>query len=110
MFCPQCKSEYQEGVVSCADCKVALVPSLESELEPEFIEYEKVLSTCNPMEIGIIKSVLASEGIIYFFQGENANHLFPVAFPATLMVCKEQVPEAKKLLAAVLENNLPEDP
>ncbi len=30
MFCPLCQSEYREGVMQCADCRAALVASLDS--------------------------------------------------------------------------------
>lgn len=30
-WCPVCKNEYREGIVRCADCKVALVESLDEE-------------------------------------------------------------------------------
>ncbi len=30
-FCPKCRSEFREGIVSCAHCEVALVESLEGQ-------------------------------------------------------------------------------
>lgn len=30
MYCPKCKIEYEEGIHSCADCNVELVPTLEN--------------------------------------------------------------------------------
>jgi hypothetical protein len=33
MFCPECRDEYRDGIVRCADCDVALVPELGDEPE-----------------------------------------------------------------------------
>jgi len=33
MYCPQCQSEYREGIVRCSDCDVALVHELKDEPE-----------------------------------------------------------------------------
>ena len=32
-WCPNCKAEYQEGYSKCSDCGVALVDSIEEEVE-----------------------------------------------------------------------------
>lgn len=103
MFCPKCKSEYQEGVVICCDCDVPLVPALQREPKTGFVDYEEILSTNNAADIAIIKSLFDSEGIVYYFLGEH------FAFPIRLMVNKDQVEEARELLkdlnASSLEND-----
>lgn len=44
-WCPVCKNEYREGIEFCAECKTALVESLEEEIYQPFIfgEQEKMI-------------------------------------------------------------------
>ena len=102
MFCPICKSEYREGFEICAECKVKLVdqlpPEPEAEIEFEFVDFEEVLSTFNPADIALIKSLLDGEGIIYFIQGEHFSYMQPLALPARLMVKRDQAEEAREIL------------
>jgi hypothetical protein len=98
MFCPQCKTEYREGFTTCSDCGVDLVAALPPEPEPEFIDYEEILSTYNPADIAIIKSLLDGEQVAYFFRGEHLT-LRPMGDAATLMVQKDEAENVRQLLA-----------
>jgi|WetSurMetagenome_2_1015567.scaffolds.fasta_scaffold765089_2 hypothetical protein len=98
MFCPQCRTEYVEGVKECADCRVPLVkerPPEEPFTQPDF---EKILTTYNIADIAVIKSVLDSAGIHYVFDGENFNMLEQMVQPARLFVRADDVEAAKELL------------
>ena len=108
MFCPKCGTEYREGFYKCADCDIDLVyeppeppklPELPPEPEPEFIDYEEVLATDNPGDIALLKSILESEGIVYFFKGEHCNYMRSLIDSVRLMVRKDQIEDARNLLA-----------
>ncbi len=74
MFCPKCKAEYREGFTECADCQVPLVNELPSESPepiPEFVDVEAVLSTKDPGEVALIKSLLEAEDIPFIVQGDH---------------------------------------
>ena len=107
MFCPQCKSEYREGIVICPDCDVPLVNERQRESEPDFVEYQEIFSTNNEADIAMIKSLFDSEGIVYYFLGEH------FAFPIRLMVNQGQAEKARELLkdlfASSLDNNSNDD-
>ena len=100
MFCPKCRAEYREGFTSCTDCHAPLVSKLEPlpDARPGYTEYEEVVSTFNPFDIAMIKSLLDAEDILYFFQGEQFSYVRPLADPVRLMVAKEDVEAAREIL------------
>ena len=101
MFCPNCKTEYREGFTVCADCNIDLVDALPKEKEPEFIDFKEVLATYNTGDVAFIKSLLDSEGVHYFFKGENFMYVRPLADPVRLMVRMDQIELAVDLLRSV---------
>ncbi len=98
LFCPKCKSEYREGFTTCSDCNVSLVSELPPESDPDFVEYQEVLSTNSPSDRALISSILDAEGITYFFQGEFVSAYVYNAIPVRLMVRKDQFQNAVDVL------------
>jgi len=101
MFCPQCRTEYKEGVKTCADCGSELVVELRTDPEPEYIEYTEVLAIFSAGEIALVKSMLDDAEIVYYFKGEMFNYVEPLIQPARLMVRRDQVADARELLKHV---------
>ena len=101
MFCPDCKSEFIDGITRCPVCRVALVDTLPADPEPAFVDYVEVLATYNPADVAFIKSLLDSEGIRYFFKGEHFMYMRPLADPVRLMVAADQVAMAREVLKDV---------
>lgn len=101
MFCPECKSEFIEGIVRCPECDTRLVDELPIEPEPEFVDYQEVLATYNPADIAFLKSLLDSEDIAYFFKGEHFMYVRPLADPVRLMVRTDHVKQTQELLKDV---------
>ena len=101
MFCPDCKSEFIEGITRCPVCDVALVNALPAAPEPVFVDYTEVLATYNPADVAFIKSLLEAEGIQYFFKGEHFMYMRPLADPVRLMVRVDQADAARELLKDV---------
>lgn len=64
----------------------------------DFTDYEEVLSTHNAGDQALIKSLLDSEGITYFIQGEYVAPYLYHALPLRVMVKKEEVEKAKEIL------------
>jgi Putative prokaryotic signal transducing protein len=104
MYCPKCRTEYREGFAQCADCLVPLVS--ESALgalkaEPEFVDIEEVLTTIDPGEIALIKSLLDAEEIPYLAQGEH-SHSLQSPIPVRFLVPKAHVVRAREVLEDLL--------
>ncbi len=98
MFCPKCRTEYREGFYVCADCNSDLVDELPPEEEPEFTDYVEIMGTYNPADVTLIKSILDSENITYYFNAEHFMYVQPLAHPVRLMVKTDEAEKAKEIL------------
>lgn len=67
-------------------------------MKNDFIEYVPILETHNAGDRAFLKSILDSEGITYFIQGEHVSHYLFNALPMRLMVKKEQASRAREIL------------
>ena len=101
MFCPECKSEYVEGITVCADCRVPLVAALPPEPDHTGEPLVRILSTYNAGDVAIIRSILEGTDISYYFQGKGFNDVGPLLEPTHLYVARRQVNTVKELLKDV---------
>jgi len=97
MYCPKCRSEYREGFTKCADCDVPLINELPPEPKSEFLDLEEVLSTADPGQIALAKSLLDRENIRYVVQGEHFSAMQP-SIPVRFLVPRGELKKAKVLL------------
>ena len=66
MFCPQCRAEYQEGILVCTECQRSLVAELSPQPKPQpDLDLVTVLATGHPALIAVAKSLLEDSGIEY---------------------------------------------
>lgn len=98
MFCPKCKSEYREGFYQCPDCGSGLVDRLPPDNHSGDDEFVEVYSTYRQDDIAFIKSILAGEGMTYFFEGESSIMLIAAGAYARLLVKAEDADRAKEIL------------
>jgi len=111
MFCPQCMSEYREGVTRCTDCDVPLVRQLPARqaaalpVNPD--EMVTVLKTYDEGELLMVKSLLEAAGIPTYVPGAALSELAEdsvfggptfAAGPAQLLVPADRAEEAKEVL------------
>jgi len=112
MFCPECKAEYIDGITQCADCHVPLVWELPKDEEPdeqfgEYIEWTPLIATINQADMALIKSILESENIAYWIQGEHRGMIpHGLGLGALFHVDKSRYDDAKTLVDQLDLNNL----
>ena len=108
MFCPKCRSEYEQGISYCEQCQTDLVDILPSEAEVVYRELVTVYTTGDEGLIGLIKSILDEAGIPCFTHSHGLQDLFalgrmgtgfnPVAGPVEIKVPQDRADEAAELL------------
>jgi hypothetical protein len=106
MICPKCKSEYRQGFNECADCKVALVHSLDEihgQNEPDediedFAAFAEFMRITDISYAAFIRSVLIAEGIDHYVLGEHANFHGMLPVEQIIRVKKDQFERAREIL------------
>ncbi len=106
MFCPNCRTEYQAGVLRCADCEVALVAERPPEPEVEWADYLTVMTTRDHSELAVAKSLLEASGIPFFACHEEVENLLATG-PVELQVRAEDAETATELLRELIERAKP---
>ena len=112
MWCPQCKSEYIQGIYRCPECDVDLVDRLSEETEKTIInkdaEFIEIMHTYDAGALTVVKSILDDVGIPYFIKGEHSVYVFSHIYPARVLVIKQEAEKAKQLLKDLLQDENPD--
>ncbi|MBI5094981.1 MAG: DUF2007 domain-containing protein [Candidatus Hydrogenedentes bacterium] len=104
MYCPECRLEFNPGIVECSDCHVALVEELPPDPALEDIELSTVFFTGDEAIAGLAESLLRGAGIVYISKGEGAHDLFGLS-PIEIQVDSRRAEEARDLLAHLPQGN-----
>ena len=62
-FCPQCRLEFNERILICADCRTDLVSELPLDKGVEYVEWKIVQTVSSEILGNILKGVLKVGGI-----------------------------------------------
>jgi hypothetical protein len=115
MYCPRCRTEYREGFVECADCRVPLAAGLPPERqetpgldaadllrgrEPELVT---VLDTADPFAVRLARASLDDAGIEYLMTGEDSRPYPGLGAGCSIQVALEREKEARELLGPLQE-------
>ncbi len=113
MWCPECGSEYVEGITRCAGCDVALVEELDEDAEPEGEDgLSELHQTHSVGELEAIVALLERADIPYLVQAGTAMNVLTrtaglpmgvAAWEGRLWVDSRQVKEAREKLALALK-------
>lgn len=108
-FCPECKSEYEEGILKCSDCGAQLVPQLEEEHKDVHFpdgDYTLVYVSNQIIDVDMIKANLDGAGIeSYVLNQSDSNNLDATRQNAKLFVKTEDAEDALSFI-----KNLNEQP
>ncbi len=110
MFCPECRTEYVEGVQRCADCDVPLIPDLQPLPEEEFKNFVKLYSPADAIDLVMVRSFLDGAGIDYFVRNDNFGSLYTgiqigLFNCQEIMVNEDELKKAEDLLSDYLKNS-----
>ena len=106
MICPNCKSEFVEGVTTCPDCEIQLVYQISEDIPENFDDdknynYVFVFTAINSQEVALIRMIMEREGIPYFIKNEQLHKsvIFSTRGPGIqLYVAEEFAEDTIKLL------------
>jgi hypothetical protein len=112
MYCPQCLTEYRDGFIECADCRVPLAAGLPPQpINRDILQLVTVLETSDTFVLTLAKGSLEDAGIDYLVGCDEHGHhpMFPTAFPigaAPICCCQCRIqvtPEHQNEARALLE-------
>jgi hypothetical protein len=73
MICPECESEYANGVRECEDCEVALVDERAEDMDAvEEVDFAPLVESTDVTYFGLVTTRLEDAGIPWFVQGERS--------------------------------------
>ena len=114
-FCPNCRYEYEQGVVRCPDCDETLIDSLPIDETPQETVYEdwtQVARLTSPQYAEMLLEALQSKGIPIVIQSGSGHFgqigqmgmsaLAPIGGGYSVMIPWKFVPEADREATAIL--------
>lgn len=111
-ICPNCNAEYEDNVVLCFDCGVALVDkSTYEEMTEKYKDWEVVYSTPQLYEAEMVRTNLETAGIESLIL-EQKDTSFPLGGELgeiKVLVPKYRVEEAKQIIEKIQSQSIDEE-
>ena len=113
MFCPECESEYREGILECRDCGVALVATLAPPLQLVEEPVAPLAETHDPLLVEALIDALEKAEVPYVITAGTGLALLdrpsdpleePGAWEARIVVHAERFDEAREIYRQLRPN------
>ena len=113
MFCPECESEYREGILHCSDCDVSLVSSLDAPLHLVEEKLTPLTETHDPLLVEALIEKLEAAGVPYVITAGTGLLLLdrpdialdgPLSWEARIVVSTAMFDRARRVLAELRPN------
>lgn len=98
-YCPNCKTEFVEGIKKCSDCGAELLPAKPAENnEPENLEEMEIVYTCSRVyEAEMVKANLEGAGIEAYVLSQDDSS-FPSEGDLSIAKVMVRASEAKEAI------------
>ncbi len=110
-YCPQCLTEYREGVERCAECGVGLLPGIPPAPVPHGkVKFARVRTFTGPtagLDATLARNVLESEGIPCALPGEVSAEVLPGVDVVQLLVREQDAERAAEILTDYFDRSAP---
>lgn len=107
MYCPECETEYREGIRNCSDCDVALVDELTAEKDQDLGLVPLTISTSSEFVAELIEALEEAE-VPYVIQAGTALPLFDgepelhsLRWQARIIVSRDSSEDAESIMEKV---------
>ncbi len=106
MICPNCESEYIDGIITCADCGVELIPVEEFQgnlVTPS--DWVIAFTSMDPIEVDMLKANLEGGGIecLILSQKDSSYNISNANFSLVKLLVKKS--DAKTAMAIINDIN-----